>query len=366
MPSRRSLLASCGAAVAALAGCSTGPDAPVAWDHAVERRVLAPPTVAGELVVVPLEEESVAVADGEVRWRSPATGPTAPAATHDGGRVVFGTDGPYPYRAVDTADGASGWTLDRELFGLASPAGGSVLVAGDRSQVVGVDATTGGVAWSRSLEVATADDTVRVGALSSARVADDVAYLRGGPGYLALAVDTGETVWARDRERGVSFEVGRRNMSLAPAVGDGAAYFWTSDEGRDGLGEAQVLARERTDGRVRWRHRTTGAAAAPAYAEGPGLVVAADESGTVAALEPGDGSVEWSVDLGGRVAYTRPVAHRGTVYVPVSGDNDRLVALDAPTGERLFSLSTGHSLPPTPAGDRVYAAGYRGLYALEA
>lgn len=369
MPSRRGLLASCGAAAAALAGCSTGSGAPVAWNHAFERRVLAPPavTLGGDVAVVPLEGESVGVEAGEVRWRSPATGPTAPAATLGGERVVFGTVGRHPYRSVDAANGDEEWTRDGDVLGLVSPAGGSVLVAGDRSRLVGVFAASGGITWSRSFEVPAADGgTTRSGALSSARVVDGTAYLRGGPGYLALAADTGDTVWARDRERGVSFEVGRRNMSLAPAVGDGAAYFWTTDDTRDGLGGAQVLAREQSDGSVRWRHRTTGAAAAPAYADGPDLVVAADESGAVAGLLPGDGAVEWSVDLEGAVAYSRPVAHRGTVYVPVGGDQDRLVALDAASGERRFSLSTGHSLRPAAAGDRVYAAGYRGLYALDA
>jgi len=365
MPSRRGLLASCGAAAAALAGCTTLSDAPVAWNHAFDGRVIAPPVLASGVVVVPLEEESVAVGGGEVRWRSPATGSTAPAATLGGERVVFGTDGRQPYHSVDVASGDREWALDRELFGLASPAGESVLVAGDRSRLVGAFAASGGVTWSRSFQLSADDGTTPVGALSSARVVDGTAYLRGGPGYLALDADTGDTVWARGREQGVRFEVGRRNMSLAPAVGDGAAYFWTTDEGRDALGAAQVLARERSDGRVRWRHPTTGAAAAPAYADGLDLVIAADESGAVAALQPGDGTVEWSVDLDGLVAYTRPVAHRGTVYVPVGGDQDHLVALEAATGERLFSLSTGHSLHPVAAGDRVYAVGYRGLYALE-
>lgn len=371
MPSRRGLLTSCGAAAAALAGCTAlrrGPEAPVVWEHGFERRVLAAPGVADDVAVVPLEGLTVAVVDGSDAWRSAADAATTPGAVDGGDLAVVAGRNRSPYRAIDTLFGEEAWTVDAELTGLVSPAAGDgVLVGGDRSRVVGIDADTGEVVWSRRFEVPGGDGgTVESGAASSARVVDGVAYLRGGPGYLALSAATGEPVWRADRGPETSFEVGRRNMSLAPAVGDGAVYFWTTDEPRDGLGEARVLARERRDGRVRWSHRTEGAAAAPAYAAGPGLVIAGEESGRLAALSPRDGAVEWSVDLDGRVAYAAPVAHRGVVYVPVNGDPDRLVALDGATGERRFALTTERALTPAAAGERVFAVGQKRLYGLQA
>jgi serine/threonine-protein kinase len=371
MPSRRGLLASCGAAAAALAGCTAlgrGPDAPVVWEHRLEQRPLAAPGVADDVAVVPLEGRTVAVVDGEEAWSSPAEAATTPGSVDGGDLAVVAGRRRVPYRAVDTLFGEEAWTADADVSGLVSPAAGDgVLVGGDRSRVVGIDAATGEVVWSRAFEVPGADGgTVRSGAASAARVVDGTAYLRGGPGYLALEVATGEPVWRVDREPGTSFEVGQRNMSLAPAVGDGATYFWTTDGAREGLGEARVLARERADGSRRWSHRTEGAAAAPAYAAEPGLVIAGEESGRVAALHPRDGAVEWSLELDGRVAYAAPVAHRGVVYVPVSGDPARLVALDAATGERRFALTTGLALAPAAAGERVFAVGDDRLYALQA
>jgi PQQ-like domain len=69
-------------------------------------------------------------------------------------------------------------------------------------------------------------------------------------------------------------------------------------------------------------------------------------AGTMYALDPATGAIQWSTSVGAAISAPAAVAD-GTVFVPTA--DGRLVALDAATGGRSWTASTGVELGVQPA-----------------
>ncbi|PSP23156.1 hypothetical protein BRC61_03920, partial [Halobacteriales archaeon QH_10_65_19] len=133
--------------------------------------------------------------------------------------------------------------------------------------------------------------------------------------------------------------------ATTPAVADGTVY-------AGGGKEKVVYAIDADTGEELWRFETEGEAMNPPTVA-DGTVYVPDRSGHLYALDPGDGSEQWSVQVGstgdepqiwGSVAVTND-----SVYVPADGS---VVALDS-DGSRRWTVGRGAVHPPVVAGDSL-------------
>ena len=175
-------------------------------------------------------------------------------------------------------------------------------------------------------------------------------YAATGFGRLvALDPATGGTYWTQDIDApGTS----------APTVAGDLVYV----VGRDSTGWALDVA----DGRI--RYQTGGVPSVSSFAGGAGPAVTADlavfpfASGEVAAVFPQGGLPRWSDVITGDRAGAAvgaitdisgdPVIDGGRVYV--GNFSGRTVALDATSGERLWTAEEGATGPVWPAGGSVF------------
>ena len=145
----------------------------------------------------------------------------------------------------------------------------------------------------------------------------------------------------------------------APTVVEGRLFFTTIED--------RLLALAADDGRQLWTHQAANATTsilgrpAPAYADG--LVVAGFGSGELAALRADSGGVAWTDTLaatvggGGNLADFSairglPVVGDGKVYA--IGLGGLAVAVDLPSGRRLWERSVAGEDSPWAAGDWLF------------
>ncbi len=191
-----------------------------------------------------------------------------------------------------------------------APAGGSIVFSSpviadgaayvnhDNGRLVAHDLTSGEQLWSFA-----GGDAMR----GTPAVADGLVYTGGGldGGIHAVDATTGELVWTVDTPQ-------RRTIYTAPVVQDGVVYAATG--------------------------------------------FTPDRSDTLFAIDAADGSVIWSADIGTRVFFGPAVAD-GMVVASSAGER-HLVALDADTGDQLWTLTREHDefvAAPAIAGGAVYA-----------
>jgi len=172
---------------------------------------------------------------------------------------------------------------------------------------------------------------------ASPAVVDDTVYVTGTRVF-ALAARTGEIRWATD-----SLRFGPRGTA---ATAD-AVFATTGGKGR---GSAYRFDPE--TGRRVWARSTDSPLPVPPV-RGE-LVYVAGADGRLRALEPADGSLVWSRDLGGRSSAMPAVGDR-TVYAAAT-DGSVLYAFDGHTGDERwrFRFEGGRATGPTVAGDTVY------------
>ena len=184
-------------------------------------------------------------------------------------------------------------------------------------------------------------------AFASPVIADDRVYIGFDGGRLnALDLDSGETVW--------TFTTGASFRST-PAVAGGKLYVGGGDSGR-------FHALDAATGEPLWSYETGDRLtyAAPAVVDGTvyfGTGWGTDNGGWVYALDAATGALRWKHFVGPQI-YFAPAVGGGRVYA-ASYDAQRLAALDAATGEELWSLSrSGDSFAAMPAydGERLYVA----------
>ena len=173
--------------------------------------------------------------------------------------------------------------------------------------------------------------------------------IRGGA-FGAVDADTGATKWTRSLRTGDAHRTGACIANRTVYCGNGPLY-------------ALALA----DGTTRWS-RSLGIADAELepISDGEQVYLAVGESDRVLALDAGTGEVAWDREVTGAVDASPPALANGTLYV---GVEDGVVALDASSGERRFrvskSASAGWTNAPIVADGTLYVALDRTLYAFE-
>lgn len=143
-----------------------------------------------------------------------------------------------------------------------------------------------------------------------------------------------------------------------PTVAEGRIFVTTIED--------RLIALAADDGRQLWTHRgasaTTALLGQPAPAFSRGLVVAGFGSGELSALRADSGTVVWTDGLGsarGRASLSdfssvrgRPAIANGRVYAV--GMGGLAVAIDLPTGRRLWERQVAGEDSPCVAGDWVF------------
>lgn len=215
--------------------------------------------------------------------------------------------------------------------------------------VAGVQATStsGAALWSVDLT----PGFERGGGISGGALAVDGATLFATTGYgelVALDVATGAVRWRQRLDAGIT----------APTIANNTAYIVSRD--------SQAWAIDTSNGRIRWQLPAAPAAAvltggaAPAITDR--LVIFPFGSGELVASLRLSGVRVWGTTVAGSrrgVAYNDlndvtgdPVVQGGVVYA--GNQAGRVVALEAASGERLWTATDGAYSPVVPAGDSIF------------
>ncbi|MGA3398237.1 MAG: PQQ-binding-like beta-propeller repeat protein [Acetobacteraceae bacterium] len=231
---------------------------------------------------------------------------------------------------------------------LAQPVVANGLVyAMDADAVVSAFALANGArVWQVDTKDKDADSTNVGGGLA---VAGDTLYaVNGLADLVALDAAKGTQKWR--------ISIGAPGRS-APTVVEGRLFLTTIED--------KLLALAADDGHRIWTYQAVAATPsvlgrpAPAFANG--LIVAGFSSGELACLRAESGNVVWTDNLGGVAAGTsadfsairgRPAISNGRVIA--TGMGGLTLALDLPTGRRLWERAVGGEDSPWVAGDWVF------------
>lgn len=278
------------------------------------------------------------------QWRAtsgrPVSVDSAPAVAD--GRAYFVSTGndeePSAVWAVDASTGAVEWQqpIDGSYDQSVVVADGQVFLGTNRGRVVSLDGTTGSYNWRTSIENG-------VTPWNWPAVTDEVVHVTDETGSLyALSTADGSEIGRID--------LGGRCLS-GPAFADGQVFvttFGPTDEAAypDGTEPFQFFGGYLDD-------------------EPVASLVDMDGSGTVHAVSPSEGGLQWEVDLPDFVVAT-PTVVDGTVYVGCW--DGYLYALDAADGSREWrhDLGTPISGSASVADGTVYVGGWDSvLYAID-
>ena len=233
---------------------------------------------------------------------------------------------------------------------MASPVigGGQIFTLDAEATLRAFDADSGNELWSKDLTPEDRDSDKGFG--GGVSYANGKLFVSTGFGFVAaLDAKSGEQIWKRD---------GTTPFRMAPVVSDGKVFVATQ--------ENQMLAMNESDGKVVWDHRGISETAAilrsnSAAVDGE-LVVAPYSSGELFGLRADNGRVLWSDTLsrGGQLTplasvsdiAAKPVIDRGLIFA--ISHKGRLVAINARTGERAWTIDVGGTQRPWVAGDFLY------------
>jgi eukaryotic-like serine/threonine-protein kinase len=225
-----------------------------------------------------------------------------------------------------------------------SPAviGGVVYIGSDDGYIYALNASSGTQLWNRTV------DELYGLSVSSPAVVDGVIYFRSWVGVdYALNASNGEEIW--------NFSDGYSCSS--PAVVNGVFYARST---------GAVTALNSSTGSLIWRSSLSG--------NGGGSPIVVDdtvyisESGYVYALNAQNGTLRWSRDLEYMSnTYNSPAVANGILYISCA--SDLFYALDAETGDFIWSYPTGGgslSTPVVSSGIVYLGSGHSGVFALDA
>ena len=225
---------------------------------------------------------------------------------------------------------------------------GGVIYTLDAGARVTATATSGAPVWAT--DVTPGSDNAGDASGGGVSVASGMVFVTTGFGELtALDAATGREVWTQDLNApGTS----------APTVRDGLVYVVARN--------SMAWALDITTGRIQWQ--LTGAPSVANFGGGAGVAVNGDiavfpfPSGEVKATFPQGGTSRWETSISGeRVGRASalitdiagdPVIADGRVYVGNFGG--QLAALDAFSGDRIWTAAEGVQGPVWPAGNAVF------------
>lgn len=258
-----------------------------------------------------------------------------------GGGLVYTVhheqDQPATLFALDAATGKQRWSYPGSSGGITPPAlsAGAVCVAA-ADGVTLLDAATGGKRWTAPLPA---------GAGGTPAFANGVICLVDAGGTpTALDAATGKVRWARADARNTQY------ANRAVTIAGGTAYVGAN------------LAFDLATGRQLWSSVSgVDAGRLPVTVAGGTLYLAGGgdpgEAPAVAALDPATGALRWNAPVAGdHIQLFGPPAVLGsTAYVGTRSSG--LLAFDAASGRRRWSLDVGKTplSAPVAAGGKVYA-----------
>jgi outer membrane protein assembly factor BamB len=315
-PSRRGFLAACG--LAGVAGCT----APTTTD---ERATGTPTDTSSTATSTP--RESIDLGDDPV-W------PTFGGNAANTGRRGDGSGPSAPTTPAWRTDVAGIYTMPGPVVA------DDITFVGSGESAYAVDALSGKRLWDVDMGSLTHYFSPSVGEGHVLFGAQSNIASGGDAGRLSSFAFDGTERWRR------SLAV----TSTPSVVGD------TAFVGESTAERAQLRALSAADGGDRWvaPFEATSIRGAPAVVDGVVFATAtkSSEAGVVAARAVEDGSEVWTrtVDAGIQAA---PVVQDGAVYV--QANDGRLLALDAGTGERLWTARLGQrgATPPALTDDRL-------------
>ena len=250
-------------------------------------------------------------------------------------------------RLVWTADAGSGSEDDAPILSGPVTSDGLVYTMDADAVVAAYTASDGALVWRVDIEPPEENDGNWGGGL-----AVDNGLVFAATGFaqvVALAADSGQEVW----RTGVSGP-----MRAAPTAFNGRVFAVTKDN--------QLFALNAEDGEVLWSHtgieETAGLIGSASPAVDGNIVVVPYSSGEIFALRAENGRQLWAENLTAiRRADAvsalsdirgRPVIDRGRVYA--ISHSGRMVAIDLPTGRRLWEAPLGGVNQPWVAGDFIF------------
>lgn len=245
-----------------------------------------------------------------------------------------------------TGDIGAGGGYRRAILAQPVVANGLVYTMDSRAVVAAFALASGTQVWRTDTKPKDVDSSNIGGGLAAA---GDTLYAINGLGDLvALDATKGGEKWRKN--------IGAPGRS-APTVVEGRLFLTTIQD--------KLLALAASDGHEIWTHQAVAATPsvlgrpAPAFANG--LVVAGFSSGELACLRAESGNVVWTDNLGGTAVGTaadfsairgRPAISNGRVIA--TGMGGLTLALDLPTGRRLWERQVGSEDSPWVAGDWVF------------
>lgn len=274
-------------------------------------------------------------------------------ASHNGGNIA-GPSGPLS--RVWSADAGTGNSADSTITSPPVVAGGTVFTLDAAAEVRAFDVSSGALRWASEL---TPDETEEgdEGFGGGLAAVDDRLFVTTGFGeVLALSQASGEVLW-RQRFSG-PFRAG-------PAVAGGRLVAVTRN--------STALALDLSDGSVLWRNQGVGAnagllgGAAPVIAGGATVIPFA--SGELSALDLISGRTAWTAVLtGGRRGLARAAITDLTgdpvVIGPIvvaANQSGRLAAFEGATGRRIWTRAVGATRPLWAAGDTLFLVSDTGV-----
>jgi len=277
---------------------------------------------------------------GEQLWRYEFGNDTYATPSVVDGTVYTGSVDNYLY-AIDAQDGSLNWRYETGFPVNEHPVvtDGTVYVPvqnGPTSgKVAAVDAESGERRWQRDI----GGDSC-----GGAAVADGVVYIgfgRRDNAFYAIDASTGEQRW---RHRPTEDDQRYVSEFTTAVLGDGLVYtgFNTIDD------DGGIIAFDRESGAIEWETRLGAVWASPALAESRLYVPVyrPGEPSRVVAVDTDSQSVEWSVDVEGRVRGS-PVLTDDSVYV---GN----VRIDRSDGSSVGTVGSGRTLSQSAvAGDTL-------------
>jgi outer membrane protein assembly factor BamB len=301
-----------------------------------KRYDVMPPDEA--LKVTPGRSVTIPPPLADTGWPQPGGSPA-----HGGGNLAASG----PLRPIWSSDIGRGTSYRRRITAQPVVAAGLVFAMDSEAVVSAWNAQTGRSAWDFDTRREDNRSTNVGGGISA-----DGGTLYAATGradLLALEATTGKLRWR------VQLRAGARS---APTVVDGKLFVPTLDDRLVGLSAA--------DGKELWSYQAPSTATAmlglPAPASEDGIVVAGFATGDLQAVRAISGTVVWADNLSAvrgqsslsdlSTIRAMPLIHDGIVYaVSVGG---LMVAIDLPSGRRLWERSIASDNTPWLAGDWLY------------
>ena len=321
-------------ALTAVAGCGWFDGEEILEGERIRLRPDAAVTASTEAAAVPLPP-----AQTNAEWTQ-----TNGTASHNMGHLA----GPGSLSQIWTGDAGQGSSNDGAITSAPIVVGGNIYTLDAAATVTSFSAGSGARRWQVSL--APGGENGKEGFGGGLAAEGSTIYAATGFGeVLAISAASGEILWRQSF--GAPFRA-------APAAAQGLVVAVTRDN--------RALGLDGATGKIRWRMQAASSdagllgGASPAIAGR--LVALPFASGELVGIDGGAGRRLWSAVLGGgrrglaRSAITDISGDPVMVgpYVIAANQSGRMIAIDARSGQRVWTRNLGSAAPIWAAGDTIF------------